>query len=213
MIPAPLQRFDASPSSWDIPARPRSMPPPAPPPATRSAAEELRLRRFRAELDAFVMEPDAQGRFHPVYIDPLEHERLRARERQRIRHRPTYSRTARMAEFRQTHRDLMVLLQGQSIGSVARACGMHRRQAWLILLGAWDPGAMKVRTLAKLARGMRVKLDELLRYLTEAHTRWERGDEPRRKTSTRAGRARKAKPPASRGTPGVRVPPTQETSR
>ena len=167
------------------------MPPPAPPRIQRPLAEELKLRRYREELDAMIMEPDNLGRFHPVYIDPLEHERLRARQRPRIRRPPEYSRALRMAEFRETHRDLMLLLQGQSIGGVARVCGMHRRQAWMILLGAWDPGAMRMRTVARLARGMRVQLDELLRYLVAAHERWKAGQEPRRKSTTRAGRSRK----------------------
>lgn len=179
MIPAPPTRFATVVPGWTL-EHPRSMPPPAPPPATLAPGEALRLKRYREELDAVVLEPDAQGRFRPRYLDPLEHERLRARLRKRIRRPPTYSRACRMAEFRETHRDLMVLLQGQSIGSVARACHMHRRQAWMILLGAWDPGKMKIQTLARLARGMRVKLDELLSYLVAAHRRWESGDEPRR---------------------------------
>lgn len=187
MIPAPRTRYDAPASGWQL-ERPRSMPPPAPPRQQNALAEELKLRRYREELDAVVYEPDSMGRFRPVYLDPLEHERLRARMRPRIRRPPEYSRARRMAEFRETHRDLMVLLQGQSIGGAARACGMHRRQAWMILLGAWDPGAMRMRTLARLARGMRVQLDELLRYLVAAHERWKADKEPRRRGMRRRRR-------------------------
>lgn len=182
MIPAPSTSHLAAPIDWSQ-FSPRSMPPSAPPRRQLPPAEAEKLRKYREDLDRIVYEEQPNGRYKPYVLSRHERNRLLEIARQgalRGRPVPKGSRAAIMAAFRSEHRELMLLLKGRSTAHVAQEAGMHRRQIWMILLGAWDPGAMKVRTLARVARGLKCDLTELLQYLTEAHKRYVRGEERRR---------------------------------